>query len=284
MIALINLIMYAKIKPSHRVQVQALPSPVCCVRYLLSRWRCLVYFTLLGSLSLDASAAGLPVFDVVNYLQNISAYARQAEQLVNQTRQIEHQIDMLKQQKLSLKSLTALDWRQLDTLLADLDQLSQRGQALSLASADLEAQFQTHFQAPSVLTPDDTYAIHLRDARTTTLDTLRGSLAVLHHITTRYQEEQAHLNTLKAMSLGAEGHLQALQINASLSAETINQLQVLKRLIATQTETQAVYQAHQITERALNQALTDQLVRAVPTNFPRFQSPSNFGLIPHFGE
>ena len=85
------------------------------------------------------------VFDPSNYAKNVIIARNSLMSLVNQARQIQHQIQSLKFEWQNLKHLDHVEWRALNGLLQKMDAMTKQGDALSYAMSDLDKQFNAKY-------------------------------------------------------------------------------------------------------------------------------------------
>src|SRR5579864_3164416 len=89
------------------------------------------------------SRADLPVFDPANYAKNVLIQANTLKATINQATQIAYQLQQLQMQIESLRTIPKGVWGQIQTDLAQLQRVVERGQGIGYADQNLSADFST---------------------------------------------------------------------------------------------------------------------------------------------
>lgn len=186
--------------------------------------------------------ADLPVFDPINYVQNVLNQANTLKATVNQATQIAYQLQQLKLQVQGMRSIPRGLWGQIRSDLAALQHLVQHGQDISYTDQNLSSDFATMYPGFSSQTN------FLQDYRQWSENALGGIATSLEDA--QMQNQQLHseddvLQDLQAMSDGATGHMEALQVGNMVAMQEVQQLQKLRQLQMAQIQAQAGFFATQ---------------------------------------
>lgn len=191
----------------------------------------------------------------------LSALARQAQQLLNETAMIQNQ----------LKNLVTLEDNPLAMVnaLKQLSNIVQQGQIMSYAAQNVDALYANMYPGYSTyLNQDISSAIlqqkHLDWSQRNT-DNIKATLKAsgIHEQT--LLNEQDRLDTLVGMSKTSGGRLQAIQAGNLIAAEEVASLQRLRQLIMVNNQHMANYQAQQQDKEDVNAAKWQQVTGGATT-------------------
>jgi P-type conjugative transfer protein TrbJ len=217
----------------------------------------------------DRAHAQWTVFDPSNLVQNVEQVARAAQQINNQRQQILYQIQ-------ALRKLSNPNWREISTLVQQLDALMRQASALGYSVDALDQEFERTFpgdraEANNLLVPASQRNQALR-----TLGTMRAALDVLHLQARQFSSGQQKLADIKGRMAGIQGTQEALELQSTIDAFLAEEVGLLRQSVATQTNVQAVYNAYVVNRetqmRANYRAMLDRM-SAVPA-----ASNRNFSL------
>lgn len=197
-----------------------------------------IFILLMTLFGMKSHAFEVPVIDVVNWSENYAIAQNTVASLKNQTTQIKNALESLQLLTKNSKSLKDLEWRNLQELILEMNDIATQGQAIAYNMRQVGEKFDKAF--PEILNPK-TQAVR---------DTLKSNMLVLHKSAEDFTKQQRSLDALKRHSQQAEGHMQAVQVASEIAAENINQLQELKRVIAAQSNAHMVFMSHQVTNEA----------------------------------
>ena len=199
-----------------------------------------------------AQIPGIPqlVFDPRALYEQGKTIQQRIEMIGLQKRQLQYQID-------ALRKLSAPNWRQIGVLMYQMDTVMREGNALAYSLSNIDQQFQQTF--PGYRVPVD-YPAESREQMARTLATMRAALNVASLQARDIGYGQQTLAQIKARMGSAQGHQQAIELQSTLIGFTADELSSLRQAIATQTNTQAVYQAYQIQQQAHAQAIFDEMI------------------------
>ena len=191
----------------------------------------------------------------------LSALARQAQQLLNETAMIQNQ----------LKNLVTLEDNPVAMVnaLKQLSNIVQQGQIMSYAAQNVDALYANMYPGYSTyLNQDISSAIlqqkHLDWSQRNT-DNIKATLKAsgIHEQT--LLNEQDRLDTLVGMSKTSGGRLQAIQAGNLIAAEEVASLQRLRQLIMVNNQHMANYQAQQQDKEDVNAAKWQQVTGGATT-------------------
>lgn len=219
--------------------------------------------------SMNSAYAMMPVYDLSNYIQNASI-------LANQAIQIKKQMDSLAYQFENIKQLKNIELRDLTRSIQDLNAITQQGEGISYSARNINDQFNKVFpRYASKIKYHDAY----QHWNTSAMDTLKNSLQALGATTGDFHNEQQLLKRLKSQAKTSEGQMQMLQVSSELSAETVNQLQSLKFLLAAQQNAQTAYMARDVAVTRYEDDSLSEVVGRLPKSMPAYRNNANFGKI-----
>lgn len=198
------------------------------------------------------SIPGLPslVFDPRAVAEAVRGVRQRAEQLIVARRQLDYQIA-------TLRSLRHPNWRHLGLLHRDLAEVVREGEALGYSLERLDREFDRAF--PGYAVPANPRAADVERLRRT-LATMRASLQAAGLQARDAAHGQETLHRIKDRMEGLEGTQQAIQLHATLTGYTADELSAIRTQLAAQANADAVYRAHELQERMQAQAAWDALV------------------------
>lgn len=160
-------------------------------------------------------------------------YGRQAEQLTQETRVAD----------LAVQNTTTGDsglWQSQLGFLNGLGSTMSQSGGLCYASPNAAQQFKADF--PGAAPPPVNAAQHMQQLAALTLATLGGALGVAQQQAAHFQYEDQQLAALEARNGGVTGRLQAAQVTNEILLAQTQQLQLLRQLLITLINVEAVYQ------------------------------------------
>jgi len=206
----------------------------------------------------DAGAvAGLATewTQILNHVQLVMGYIRQGLQLENELKQYEEE----------LKQGLVLPQQVFGPIQQDLSQLAQvvqGGQALAYSMGNLDAQFRNTFKGYSFRTQG--YFNDYKKWSQTSLDTTMNSLRAAGLQGQQLKNAQAVLAQLRAMSTGAAGQMQAVEVGNQIAEQQVEELMSLRQLMLTDLESKQAYQAEQIQKEQADSAALEQVFGTQP--------------------
>ena len=225
-------------------------------RSLARSWRRLVAVLAISALVAPSGAwaYAMIVLDPTNLVQNTISALKAIESVSNEVQMIANQIKQIENMVQNTRTYGGVWDQEALPRLNRLGQIIEQEQAIAYAMAGMDRVFRERY--PGYRPVTDWTAAYDQWTRTT-LDTLRGSLAVVRLHADDFADEQRRIQTLTALSDSAEGRMQGIQAGNMLAAEQIQQLAKLRQLIMAQINAQNVYMANQ-TNRDAQRAATQQ--------------------------
>ena len=188
------------------------------------------------------AAAQITVFDPANYAKNTLTELNTLQTTINQATQISNQLQQLAYQLQSLRNIPNGVWGQIQTDLAELSRIAKVGQSISYADANLSGEFTQMY--PGYVVPTNYTRAYTQWANNS-LGGIQGALAVAGLQNTQLSSEDAVFAQLEALSNGAVGHMQALQVGNMIGIQQAQQLQKLRELQMAQLQGEFDYLATQ---------------------------------------
>ena len=180
-------------------------------------------------------------------------YGRQAEQLTQETRIAD----------LSAQNTTTGDsglWQSQLGFLNGLGSTMTQSGGLCYASPNAAQQFKADF--PGAAPPPVNAAQHMQQLAALTLGTLAGALGVAQQQAAHFQYEDQQLAALEGRNAGVTGRLQAAQVTNEILLAQAQQLQLLRQLLITLINAEAVYQGAQLNSDVQGVAQAGQFLNA----------------------
>lgn len=209
-----------------------------------------VVFILLAPLRASAQIA---VIDAANLEQNILQVLKTITMIANQVEQIRIAIEQLEDMLKNSRGIAGT-W-DTDTLrfLRELEELLQQEQALAYSLQHIDQLFRQRF--PGFQPPRD-WQREYTDWTETVLDTLRGTLDVLHTYGEDFGPVEERTRIMQQKSEASIGRLQAIKVGNMLAAENLQQLVKLRQLTMVQINAQNTWMAKVTNQEAQIDAFT----------------------------
>ena len=193
-------------------------------------------------------AAGIPVFDVTNLVQNTISAIQAVEGVLQRITIIQHLLEQLENMIQNTENFPAGVWNsQALPRLLELGDTIQQGQAVAYTMADIDGAFRSRW--PGYVPPEDFNASYDLWTRST-LDTIRGVLRSTQLQAEDFLTEETRLEALQALSDSSVGRMQAIQAGNMIAAEQIQQLRKLRQLMMAQSNAQTVFLANETNKAA----------------------------------
>jgi P-type conjugative transfer protein TrbJ len=215
------------------------------------------------------------VYDPINWIQNAATATNTAEQLANQSQELQIALKEIKNYDGSVGQ-----WANIQNLLQQLGGEVEQGQALAYSMPNLDSRFKQKY--PGYVGSQD-YQKTYSDWSQTTLDTMRSTLESAGMQAGQFGSEQLALNQLSTLSQSAQGRMQALQVGNMVATQQVAQLQKLRQLVIAQINAQNTFASYQIQKDQSSEASSSSWISAGDTNFPRYGSGHDANLkdLPH---
>jgi P-type conjugative transfer protein TrbJ len=239
----------------------------------------IVACALLGAAS--PASAQIPVTDGLNFSQNLLTQlntllvtVQQAEDLVNQVNQLRTQGQLLQRALADGTAVSPATFAQFQGDIAQLYQIIQRGEAITVGSRQSLDRFAEIFPGDQVPAGYETY----RQQSRSTLDTLAGVLEGLNVSREQVPQLQARLNQLRSQNAAPQGQLEAIQTGNALMSMVAEQQIRMQQALALQTNALTVAMAQQV-QRQESEAAADRQYGDMGGS-PEFNSNRNFLELP----
>lgn len=179
-------------------------------------------------------AAGIPVIDSSNLVQNIAQVGHMITQINNLRAQLENMLTNTTGRHGS--------WENLLGLLTQIDSVMAQGQALSYGLGSVIQQFDSKFPGfQGYVNFPQEYQTQAR----TVLDTLRNTMQAAQMLSRDFQSVQYQIQALGLASDSAVGRMQAIQAGNNIAALAAQQTVRLQQILLTQQQAQATFLAEQ---------------------------------------
>ncbi len=188
------------------------------------------------------SEAVVPVFDPANYAQNVLTQVNTLKATINQANQIANQIREIQMQVQSLRNIPRGLWGQIQSDLERLQAVIRRTQGISYADVNLASDFTKAY--PGFRASTD-YTAAYRQWTQNALGGIKTSLEDAGLQSRQLQSEDGVMQALQSLSDGASGHMQALQVGNMIAIQQVQQLQKLRQLQMAQMQAEAGFLAMQ---------------------------------------
>lgn len=238
-----------------------------------------IYFIFLAMLFItQESHAVFNPYTYLNYLEDIESANNSAKTLVQEITLVKNRMQSLNYQIKNTGRFNHTQWRSLLSFIEQLDRLTRQGQALSYSASNVDSEFKQRYpnfdNSPYGQT---NYTKAYETWNATTLDTLRSTLDAAGFSAQDFQKEESFLNQLKSQGQSATGRMQVLQVSTELSADNVNQLEELKRIVVAQTNAQNAYMAYKVSKDSYNEKSLQEINRHIKTQFPKYKNNAHFG-------
>ena len=187
------------------------------------------------------SVAGNGGATEVTQILNNAELLQQSAQMYQQVQQTIQQVQMAQQQLKNLLTAPQQLWGQAQSELVQLTQLVSQTQAIGYAAANIDQQFQQAFPGYSKSAGNTNFGAKYKDLMTKALGGLNSALQAAGLNVKQFDTERNAIAQIQGMSGGSEGALQAVQAGNMIASQTVDQLQKLRQLLATQTLAQSNY-------------------------------------------
>ena len=212
-----------------------------------------------------AAAAGMPVFDVTNYAQNLLQAARALDQINNQVKSLQNEASMLQNMATNLRTIDFPQLQHITSAMQRIDQLMGEAKGIEFKVAGLDRQVSALFPGAlrTALTGDQRVAAARAQLDAATA-AYRQSMAVQAQVAQNVQEDAGLLNELAASSQGAVGALQVGQAANQLLALSVKQQLQLQNLMASEFREAALERARRAQAEEDGRATTRRFLEGAP--------------------
>lgn len=217
------------------------------------------------------------VYDVANWIENFRTALQTYVQIVQQIEEILGLYEQLETMYRNLEAIEDPDFREIQTLLFQLDQLLADTEGVLYSMSQLEARFAELY--PGV-EPTETLQEDALDRAWASLETARAALLFTREMSIENQESQETLEILREQTLDADGNLEALhalgiqlQYMGEEMSKNTHQLFVLTNLAAVEA-------ARHAEDEAAAAATFEELVDQAQSEPPHYDGSPMIPVIP----
>jgi P-type conjugative transfer protein TrbJ len=178
--------------------------------------------------------------EVTQILNNVEL-VNQSAQMYQEVQQTLQQVQMMQQQLKNLISAPQQLWGQAQQDLIQLTQLVSQTTAISYAAANIDQQFRQAFPGFAQTAGNTNFGAKYKDLMGKAMDGLNSALQAAGMNVKQFDTERNAIVQIQGISAGSQGALQAMQAGNMIASQTVDQLQKLRQLLATQTLAQSNY-------------------------------------------
>lgn len=211
----------------------------------------LAALALLSGLAAPEAKAQWAVIDPAHIAKTVWNGRKIVDQIRNQAEQIRNEIDML-------RKLPSPPWRTIRAKMAELDEVMRAGEALAYSMDGLLDEFGITF--PGFRAYAD-WSVERRRQFDRTLQTFANTMMSLQQQGQHFQMSQDELDRIKGRLGSTEGQTGAIELGNTIGAFTAEELVLIRQLLATQANAQAVQAAYQINQEAQRLAYQERVYR-----------------------
>ena len=203
----------------------------------------------LTALLLEATPtyAALPVYDPINYAQNVLTASRALQQVNNQIQSLQNETQMLVNQTRNLAKLPYSALSQIEQNIAKTQGLIRQAQSLAQSVDQIDQSFQTVYGRGGLTASDKALVSNAQTRWNNTVGGLQDALKAQATIMGNIGGNSAEVSKLVTASQSASGALAATQAGNQLLALQAQQLNDLTTLLAANGRAQALKDAEAAT-------------------------------------
>lgn len=209
---------------------------------------------LILALASQPASPQIPVTDAahiaVNTYWHYVHYIQFALQIYQHVQQIANQVRQINAQLRALAKLRDPNWREIQTLLSELDSLMRSGRALGYPLADIGGQFRQVYPGWSPWTDPSAPQVQAERA----LDTMRAGLVSTSQQAQSFAPGENLLARIRDQMTRTDGHQQALEQLATLSAFSAQEQLLTRQSLAIANNQAAVAQGYWLNRQAQGDA------------------------------
>jgi P-type conjugative transfer protein TrbJ len=198
----------------------------------------------------------------VHYVQFAFQIYQHFQQIANQVRQIDAQLR-------ALAKLRDPNWREIQTLLSELDSLMRSGRALGYPMADIGGQFRQVYPGWSPWFDPGAPQVQAERA----LDTMRAGLATTSQQAQSFAPGEDLLARVRDQMTRTDGHQQALEQLTTLSAFSAQEQLLTRQSLAVANNQAAVAQGYWLNRQAQGDASFSALMTETSLGIYQNTSP-----------
>ncbi|MBZ7936311.1 P-type conjugative transfer protein TrbJ [Campylobacter sp. B0100352/1] len=210
-------------------------------------------------------AGGIPVIDISAITNQIKDYAMQLQQYEQLYQQLQQQLQMVKMQQQNLQNLGKYDWRNLSTILYQVNNVMNQVNGLSYDIGNVSKKFENIYKNFTDYSDDLTnatneneryklYSDRYKQIMETNQNTFKGTLKQLELQYQDLESEDSIISRLKQRSQDSQGNLQVIQATNDLIAYQIDEVRKLRIALMNQNNMLTNYLASQNNKEILDEA------------------------------
>lgn len=237
------------------------------------------FYALMIGLMVTSQADAIVVFDPTVYAQvyqTVRLLTQQLSQLNTAVKEATRQKEILEQQQQTLGGWQH-SWSNAETLINQMNNTMNQGNAISFQAQNLEARFNETF--PGYVAPNN-YDDQYKKMNTTTMDTLKNTMQSMSQNSNDIASEQSQLAFMQKQSQSANNQLKAVQVSNQIASEQVSQTQLLRHTVMSQTNAQATYYAERLQAEASAKAELSSVINKGKKDIPSFGSGGDVLHIP----
>lgn len=170
------------------------------------------------------------VMEMTRQAQNFAQYAQQTSNLISQ-------LEVMRAQAARLTSATPFS--QTSSLLTNLMQVVNQGQALGYNLSNITSRFENQY--PEFGKRQGNYFDSYKNWSQSTSDSIKSALMAAGMQMDNFATESATADTLRTMNETPAGQLQAIQIGNAVSSEMLDEMRKLRQLNTAQNQAQNAF-------------------------------------------
>lgn len=179
--------------------------------------------------------------EVTQFANNIEMVSQTAQQI----QMVQNQLTSLSNQAKNLTSSPQQIWGQASGELQQLASLVAQGQSLSYTAGNIDQLFKQQYPGYGKSTTSANYTEQYQIWSQNSLGGINTALQAAGFQSRQFANEQAALDSIKGISAGSPGSLQAIQAGNMIASQQVSQLQKLRQLQMAQMQAQGNYLAGQ---------------------------------------
>jgi P-type conjugative transfer protein TrbJ len=199
------------------------------------------------------------VTQIMNNVQLVNAYQKQIQQFVTQGQQYAAQLKNME------KNPSSVMPGDTTTLINNISRTMAAGQSMGGSMAQIDRNFAARYNNPTAASYSQSYTTWTNSSK----DTLHGAMQTAGMRRDQYASDTAALSALYDESQSSGGTVSAIQTLSKINMKSIEQMQGLGELMATQNIASSTYMASQASQGQAsvdnNQAIQDGLNAEKPS-------------------
>ena len=216
---------------------------------------------LMGSAA-QVRAQGIPVYDNLNFTENLISAINSVKAVLNQITLIRQNITKIQLQVRALRRLEAPNWRNLGQYLSIIEGVMARGEALTAIAVNMDEVFRTRF--PGFGLPED--ALLPDHVKARVMGGLESARSAVHAARAHYAQlraAQIEMDRIKRSVGLISGHQEALESIVMTSAYAAEETMLLRHAILSSQMMQAITLASEYDTRARQIVLGERMAAGI---------------------